>query len=827
MGKPQGSYIRQSFSLSSNGTFSVSDDHGNSYSFTVPVAASGLSTSTLVGNSTTAVFESRVTAASVQLADVKLTFSVYDKFCQPAGVRVVISGTEDWGPARAGVIGIRFGNAPISHSGHRAWFGNSSGVALGFDWSDSAPLSPAFSPLFMTLNYTVGPSFTIDPVTIGSGSSQGTAWGYQGHVFYAQGLYWAFYSDGSNYDFRTSLDGLTWSAATSIRHAVWSGGGFSVWYSQSADKFYYAVATAAQNFAYNYGTPTTTGAISWGTESLVNTGCGTSVGISIATDSNGNPWVAVGESGCSGTGMLQIYEYITSWSMQNFIWYVNTAGLIPLTAGKMAVLYQTSSCNCLQIDEWSGSAWTRSQGPGGTYYVAYSGATAVGDTVYVAASLWGTAISFMTIPFGGPWSYDTYFVNGGYSASVSTDASGDLVVFATTSYCSATAQVVYKISRDGGSTWPTEGTWNEPCAIDVASPPSVAGNLALALWTSGTSSPYNIGFSAIPINVQDAALSSDPWSRPGLSPYESYFSEFSDYVSPGNGLVSVGVGTFSLPGRGIDFAPSLVYSEPYAFRSGGSPYLFDNYTGASLGYGWSLNLPWMGANYLHLNDGQAFPYSWVGDQFVYHGEVNFNLTKNSDGSYALSLPDGTRYSFNSAKQLVSETDRTENNAITFSYGSNGYLSQITDTVGRNVPFSYNSNNQLVSISEGGRTWTLGYTGSQLTSVTDPLDRVTSFQYAGTTGADAWLLSAVQWPTGGRVAYVYGSAPVGTEVSTYYATLRDVYYDSTGLSLTQQINPVLVNGQMVWSNNTISDGTTIREYLDYSFQPSKGLTKVYA
>jgi len=57
-------------------------------------------------------------------------------------------------------------------------------------------------------------------------------------------------------------------------------------------------------------------------------------------------------------------------------------------------------------------------------------------------------------------------------------------------------------------------------------------------------------FSAVPAVVPTAALSTDPWSRPGLSPYESYFSEFSDYVSPGSGLVSVEAGTLDLPGRG-------------------------------------------------------------------------------------------------------------------------------------------------------------------------------------------------------------------------------------------------------------------------------------
>src|SRR5207245_1208308 len=89
------------------------------------------------------------------------------------------------------------------------------------------------------------------------------------------------------------------------------------------------------------------------------------------------------------------------------------------------------------------------------------------------------------------------------------------------------------------------------------------------LFLTGDSSPYSVSFTALPAAVPDATFSSSPWSKAGLSPYESYFSHFSDYVSPGNGLVGVEAGTFDLPGRGLDFAPSLVFSTPYAFYSDG------------------------------------------------------------------------------------------------------------------------------------------------------------------------------------------------------------------------------------------------------------------
>ncbi|MDG6991040.1 MAG: hypothetical protein JRM99_06425 [Nitrososphaerota archaeon] len=80
--------------------------------------------------------------------------------------------------------------------------------------------------------------------------------------------------------------------------------------------------------------------------------------------------------------------------------------------------------------------------------------------------------------------------------------------------------------------------------------PQTFSSMFSAVWKGGSGSPHNVEFLAAPVAVPTAALSANPWSRPGLSPYESYFSEFSDYVSPGNGLVSVEAGTLYLPGRG-------------------------------------------------------------------------------------------------------------------------------------------------------------------------------------------------------------------------------------------------------------------------------------
>jgi len=136
MGQSQGSFIRQEFALSPGGVFVVSDDRGNAFSLAVPVASGNPSTTTLVGNSTTAVEEIRVGTGPNPIADVKLSFSIYRQYCQPAGVRLEISGRVAWGSSGEGLLSIIFNHSALSSSKYRAYFGNTSGVALGFDAAD-------------------------------------------------------------------------------------------------------------------------------------------------------------------------------------------------------------------------------------------------------------------------------------------------------------------------------------------------------------------------------------------------------------------------------------------------------------------------------------------------------------------------------------------------------------------------------------------------------------------------------------------------------------------------------------------------------------------
>lgn len=832
MGSPTGGNITQHYSLFRNGTFSVSDDAGNAFSLTVPTSQfSGAAATKLVANSSMALENIRTTISASTVANVTLAFSVYKQFCQPAGIRLDISGSVNWGPIRKGQVKMSFNKAPISVSGDRAWFSNKSGVALGFDWSDSKAFSPAFGNRSLTLSYTVGSTFSIDPVTLGAAASSALAFGYQGRICNAAGLYWVFYYDGTNMGYMTSSNlGETWSSEITIPTAGYKPTGVSFYC--SGNTVYYASGQFSTDlhFYYRYGTLQSNGAISWAiSETSVGTYSSKVTFLSIATDSSGKIWVADREySSSQSLYYIELYKgsscnptcsWLSGWSYGGTGAVSERGSLVPLTSGKMALVFSLSNPSSLGIAFYSGTSWgTAVYTSASGYNFANSGFALIGNTVEVATTdnskEYYLSVAYSTTP---SWSSPVQLeASASAYVGISSDGTSTLLF-----YSGHSSTVDYYKSIDAGATWSAATTISTAeSGVAYLSAVGTIGNFAAVAWVSGTASPYDVRFASWPLVVPTAATSSSSWSKPGLSPYESYFTNLDEYVSPGNGLLGVEQTDLDLPGRGMDLTLTRVYSTPYAFH-GSSVYQYDTFTLANLGQGWSLNFPWLGTNYLHLFDGQAYPYQWSGNSFVYHGATDFNLTKKGDGSYTLTLTDGQLYQFNSAKQLTSITDRTGSNTISFSYGANG-ISQITDTIGRTVSFAYTSG-LLTSITSGGRTWSYAYTSGKLTSATDPLGRVTQFGY---DSANGWLMTSITYPTGGKTTFTYGSVPVGTEVTTSYVTLENSYSSSTTLTKSQAISYYILNGNVVWSNSTLSDGTSTQGYTDYNFPSGANYMRVY-
>jgi hypothetical protein len=228
---PNGQFIKHSYTFYQNGTFLVSDDSGNSFGWRGITGLPSGTTATSVKANTTASYVDYVTSNGGNvISNVTVSFKVRYQFCQPAGLKIAIGGTADWGAGKSGNLAFTFSKPATLMGLQRAFFGNRSGVALGFDWSDSAAFQPNWNLSNSSLSWRVqSGKFVIDPYTVGTSTvGAATQMDDQKKSFVnINGLDWVWYCDGSNLGWRTSPDGSTWSSFVNTR-ACGGGSNFGI-----------------------------------------------------------------------------------------------------------------------------------------------------------------------------------------------------------------------------------------------------------------------------------------------------------------------------------------------------------------------------------------------------------------------------------------------------------------------------------------------------------------------------------------------------------------------------------------------------------------------
>jgi RHS repeat-associated protein len=282
----------------------------------------------------------------------------------------------------------------------------------------------------------------------------------------------------------------------------------------------------------------------------------------------------------------------------------------------------------------------------------------------------------------------------------------------------------------------------------------------------------------------------DAWESSGLQPYGQYFENVKEYVNPTNGHLTVTQTDLVIPGRGLDLVISRIYETPAVFYQA-EPYEYVQ-PPVDVGKGWFLNFPWIGSEYLYLQNGTMYKIAWAGNTFENHEGAHFVLVKNGDNTYTLTMTNGTVYEFSTGGKLTEITD-LDQNTITFNYSS-GILTSITDTIGRTVTFTY-SDGRLQKIVYNSAEIEYGYSNGCLVWMDDFLNRRTSYSY--NTGWYEWietspgciqkenvyLLSKIEYPTGGYATYaydrfsyeaVYGGNGTCLDYFKYYVTHQKVY-----------------------------------------------------
>ncbi len=217
-------------------------------------------------------------------------------------------------------------------------------------------------------------TMVIDPSTVGtSSSSLATRYNFQRKVFYANGRFWAFYSDGSDMVFRTSTTGAEgeWSNATVVREAS-DGDMFSVWYERrnSTDYLHYSSNHYQKNkpLKYRRGVLNANGTITWSAaeQDAVPATANVLYKYSfICVDSGGYPWIAYLQDAATDT------PYVTKSSTNDGTWstatgfpyeLTNTTGtyqamVIPLSGSKVYAMYGMSNY-ITRGKLYNGTAWS-------------------------------------------------------------------------------------------------------------------------------------------------------------------------------------------------------------------------------------------------------------------------------------------------------------------------------------------------------------------------------------------------------------------------------------------------------------------------------------
>jgi hypothetical protein len=238
-----------------------------------------------------------------------------------------------------------------------------------------------------------------------STSSIAISYPYQRKSFYANGLFWIFFFNGSHMVYSTSTDGITWSSPIAVR-PVLDGEGFSIFFDGT---YVHYAASYSTVLYYRRGTPNTDGSITWDTEQTAASGY-TFRGPVIAIDSNGLPWI-----GYLRDDGANYYTFITSstssptWNTRighpfqlgTFSYFTARAVPVPLTGGKVYVIYNRPNAGRL----WSGSAWSSAETLD-TYTLEKSmSAIAIGDDIhYVYTRAYPTwAIMYQKRTYGIGW----------------------------------------------------------------------------------------------------------------------------------------------------------------------------------------------------------------------------------------------------------------------------------------------------------------------------------------------------------------------------------------------------------------------------------------
>lgn len=403
-------------------------------------------------------------------------------------------------------------------------------------------------------------SLGVDPsgVTVGTSTvPQATADSTTRKTFFALGLFWAFYGNGTGLMVGTSADGNNWNDGTTPLGKVFSnqtsfsggddsviggvGDDFAVWFDGTYFQFVYTPYCLDNDVFYVRGLPCANGSIIWGSIQVAiprnSSRCWYAAHIS--TDSSGRPWIIVSDWNGAPPEIDVIYSITSdgSWTTASGFPEVLSTGMdlaiLPLTNDKMYAVWEPTVLysqppTCIQGAVYNGSSFGLTE----TLYnnaiqgYPFASATAYGNTVIVAFQAEGsydilsTVRDYATSTWSSPIVIQTGNGNSSYEY-VTPELSVDPV--AERLYCfwvgnPDTAYVYYSSCSLPSGIWSTPTAWlNEPLLLSsglsflhwcIMSFYQVSGDSIGLEYTVGSSSPWQVKFAYLTLQpaLHDVAV---------------------------------------------------------------------------------------------------------------------------------------------------------------------------------------------------------------------------------------------------------------------------------------------------------------------------------
>jgi hypothetical protein len=393
-------------------------------------------------------------------------------------------------------------------------------------------------------------------------------------VFYVASMWWNFYTCNGAYQYSTSYDGVTWSAANSIPYVITTGYAVGPYFDVEVvgTTIYLAIAkVGSPDFQLGVGTLASggtdsapAGTITW-TEApaTVVAGATNALGpINMAVDDAGNQWIALVQGTCTTAVNcnIGIYEHqdcatasTAGWEPNSCTSTTNPTNYAPAALTGLSVNTHTIFFPAISSYSTTGVILLYSYGSATASTIGTLGMvtqTALATTTWNTITL--TGISAYSLTASSAAVVGTTFYFAGLTGTVgATTGSLDFwsVAFTSMSAGTASTQTVIEAIALGSIAWQAALTYSGSTLVLFDTPPASidscpAGDTCIQYYTSGTlgslwSSAILLDSSETAINGLSPASGAIAVTWVGAAPFNVRFAALSTFSVTNNSPFAV------------------------------------------------------------------------------------------------------------------------------------------------------------------------------------------------------------------------------------------------------------------------------------------------